>query len=216
MKASLGILTTHLSVCTSSVLRHHGHWVSEWVKSLSRVRLFVTPWTVAYQALPSMGFSRQEYWSGLPFPSPVDLPNPGMEPGSPALQTDALPSEPAGKPHYDANFQANRFSQLFSTLFLAPKTYLQTLLREWVIYHFSINALNHFFLQNHFVLFSRLCVCEAGSVVKNLPANVENIGDVGSVPGSRRSLGVGNSNQLQYSCLENSMDRGVWWATVHR
>ena len=48
--------------------------------SLSRVRLFVTPWTVAYQVPPSMGFSRQEYWSGLPFPSPGDLPNPGIEP----------------------------------------------------------------------------------------------------------------------------------------
>ena len=60
----------------------------------SRVRLFVTPWMVAYQGPWSMGFSRQENWSGLPFPSPGDLPNPGIEPGSPALQTDALPSEP--------------------------------------------------------------------------------------------------------------------------
>ena len=68
------------------------------VKSLSRVLLFATPWTVAYQAPLSMGFSRQEYWSGLPFPSPGDLPNPGIEPRFPALQTDALPSEPPGKP----------------------------------------------------------------------------------------------------------------------
>ena len=67
--------------------------------SLSRVRLFVTPWTVAYQAPPSMGFSSQEYWSGLPFPSPGDLLNPGIEPRSPTLQADALPSEPPGKPH---------------------------------------------------------------------------------------------------------------------
>ena len=67
------------------------------VKLLSRVRLFVTIWTVAYQAPPSMGFSRQEYWSGVPFPSPGDLPDPGIEPGSPALQADALPSEPPGK-----------------------------------------------------------------------------------------------------------------------
>ena len=52
------------------------------VKSLSHVRLFATPWTIAYQAPLSMGFSRQEYWSGLPFLSPVDLPNPGFEPGS--------------------------------------------------------------------------------------------------------------------------------------
>ena len=64
------------------------------VKSLSHVRLFVTPWTVAYQAPPSMGFSRQEYWSGLPFPSPGDLPDPGNKPGSPAFQADALTSEP--------------------------------------------------------------------------------------------------------------------------
>ena len=55
------------------------------VKLLSRVRLFATPWTVAYQVPPSMGFSRHEYWSGLPFPSPGNLPYPGIEPGSPAL-----------------------------------------------------------------------------------------------------------------------------------
>ena len=64
------------------------------VKSLSCVRLFATPWTVAYQ---SKGFSRQEYWSGLPFPSPEDLPDPGIQPRSPALQADALTSEPPGK-----------------------------------------------------------------------------------------------------------------------
>ena len=70
------------------------------VKSLSCVQLFVTPWTVAYQAPPSMGFSWQEYWSGLPFPSPGDLPNPGIEPGSSAFQADTLTSEPPGKPLY--------------------------------------------------------------------------------------------------------------------
>ena len=69
-------------------------------KSLSHVRLFATPWTVAYQASPSMGFSRQEYWSGLPFPSPGDLLNPGIEPGSPALEADALTSEPLGSPSF--------------------------------------------------------------------------------------------------------------------
>ena len=57
----------------------------------------VIPWTVVHQAPPSMGFSRQEYWSGVPFPSPGDLPDPGTEPGSPALQADALLSEPPGK-----------------------------------------------------------------------------------------------------------------------
>ena len=69
------------------------------VKLLSHVRLSETPWTVAYQALPSMGFSRQEYWSGVPLPSPGDLSNSKIEPGSPALQADALPSKPPGKPN---------------------------------------------------------------------------------------------------------------------
>ena len=70
---------------------------SEVAQSLSRVRLLATPWTVAYQGPLSMGFSRQDYWSGLPFPSPRDLPNPGIEPGSPELQADALPFEPPEK-----------------------------------------------------------------------------------------------------------------------
>ena len=59
---------------------------------------FATQWTVACQAPLSMGFFRQEYYSGLPFPPPGDLPNPGTEPGSPASQADSLPSEPLGKP----------------------------------------------------------------------------------------------------------------------
>ena len=65
------------------------------LKSLSRVRLFAIPWIVAHQASPSMGFSRQEYWSGLPFPSPGDLPEPGIEPET--LEGDTLTSEPPGK-----------------------------------------------------------------------------------------------------------------------
>ena len=68
-------------------------------KSFSHVRLFATAWTVAYQASPSMGFSRRENWSGLPFPSPGDLPDSGIKPRSPALQANALPSQPSGKPH---------------------------------------------------------------------------------------------------------------------
>ena len=67
------------------------------VKWLSHVRFFATTRTVAHQPPPVMGFSRQEYWSGLPFPSPGDLPDPGTEPMSPALQADALTSEPPGK-----------------------------------------------------------------------------------------------------------------------
>ena len=66
--------------------------------SFRLVQLFVNPWTVACRAPLSMGFSRQEYWSGLPFPSPGDLPDPGIKPASPALQADSLWSEPPGKP----------------------------------------------------------------------------------------------------------------------
>ena len=74
-------------------------WYNVKVKLLSHVQLFATTWTnVAHKAPLSMGFSRQEYWNGLPFPSPGDLPDPGIKPGSPALQPDALTSEPPGKP----------------------------------------------------------------------------------------------------------------------
>ena len=97
------------------------------VKLLSRVQLFMTPWTGAYQAPPSMGFPRQEYWSGLPLPSPSGIPD--------------------------------------------------------------------------------------GSVVKNLPANT---GEPDAFTGLGRSPGEGNGNPLQYSCLENPMDRGVWWPIVQR
>ena len=88
-------------------------------KPLSRVWLFATPWTVAYQAPLSMGFSRQECWSGLPFPSSGDLPNPGIKPGSPALQADTLPSEPPGKP------------QIFLKYLFIPKYLL-----IWIFLHF--------------------------------------------------------------------------------
>ena len=67
---------------------------------LSQIRLFLTPWTIACQAPLFTEFPRQEYWSGFPFPSPGDLPNPGMEPVSPTLQTDSLPSQPLGKPNW--------------------------------------------------------------------------------------------------------------------
>ena len=97
------------------------------VKWLSRVRLFATLWTVAFQAPLSMGFSRQESWSGLPFPSPGDLPDPGIEPRSPALQADALPSEPPGKPKKASNyFPFPCTSMVFSSVF----KWLCSVLRE--------------------------------------------------------------------------------------
>ena len=66
------------------------------MKSLSDVQLFLTPWTVAHEAPPSMEFSSQEYWSGFPFPSTGDLPYLGIKPGSPTLQVDTLPSDSLG------------------------------------------------------------------------------------------------------------------------
>ena len=80
----------------------HHHKVK--VKSLSRVQLFATPWTVAHQAPLSMGFSRRGYWSGLLFPSPGGLPDPGIEPWSPAVQAAALTSEPP----FPANWSEER------------------------------------------------------------------------------------------------------------
>ena len=67
------------------------------VKVLSPVALCGTPWTMAHQAPLSVGFSRQEYWIGLPFPSPADLPDPGIKLGSPTLQANSLPIDPPGK-----------------------------------------------------------------------------------------------------------------------
>ena len=104
------------------------------VKALSRVRLFATPWTVAYQAPPSMGFSRQEYWNGLPFPSPGDLPDPGIESGSPAFQADTLTSEPPGKPHIYAQFssvQSLSHVRLFAIPWIAARQASLSVTNSW-------------------------------------------------------------------------------------
>ena len=77
--------------------------VKRWKLSHSVMSDWATLWTVAHQAPPSIGFSRQEYWSGLPYPSPGDLPDPGIKPRSPALEADALTSEPPGKPNCKGN-----------------------------------------------------------------------------------------------------------------
>ena len=93
------------------------------VKSLSRVRLFATPWTnVAHQAPPSMGLSRQEYWGGLLFPSLGDLPHPGIEPWSPALQEDALTSEHQGSQNKNSlgDITSSFFSYIYSDQISLP------------------------------------------------------------------------------------------------
>ena len=97
-------------------------------KSLGPVQLFATPWTIAYQAPPSMGFSRQEYWSGLPFPSPGDIPDPGIKCRSPTLQADALPSEPPEK--------------LVITFFFLSFSFVMMKMSEflWVVWHLQQNS----------------------------------------------------------------------------
>ena len=97
---------------------------------LSRVWLFATPWTVPPL---SMGFSKQEYWSGLPCPPPRDLPNPGIEPRSPALQVDSLPPEPQGKPK---NTGVGGVS-LLQGIFLTQKLNWGLLYCRWILYQLN-------------------------------------------------------------------------------
>ena len=85
-----------------------GKWKVK-VKSLSRVQLLVTPWTAAYQAPPSMGFSRQEYWSGVPSPSPEDFPGPGIKPGSPELAGGLFATEPIVEALFGGSFPDKYF-----------------------------------------------------------------------------------------------------------
>ena len=133
---------------------------------LSRVWLFVTPWTVAHQASLSMGFSRQEYWRGLPCPPLEDLPNPGIEPRF--LRSPAL---------------AGRF---FTTSAI------------W-------EALDK-------GLVSRVWGSSGGSDGKESACSV---GDLGLIPGFRRSPGGGQATHTSMLARRIPMDRGTWWATVH-
>ena len=127
------------------------------------------PRTIAHLAPLSMEFSRQEYWRGLPFSSPGELPDPGIKTGPPALQADSLLPEPPGKPIYH-----QRAYQFIS--------------------HSASFSFPH------------------GSAAKGSTCNVE---DLGLIPGLGKSPGEGNDYPLQYSGLENPMDRGTWQATVH-
>ena len=132
-----------------------------------------------------MEFSRQDYRSGLPFPSLGDFPYSGIEPVSLSLQTDSLSTEPPGNP--------KNMGPLFLFLCLSHKFWLK---------------------------FSNFkCLVEGSGGFPGSSDGKEsahNTGDLGSIPGLGRSLGQRNDNPLQYSCLENSTDRGAWWATVLR
>ena len=180
----------------------------------------VTLWTVSCQAPLSLQFPRQEYWSGLLFPS-GDLPNPGIEPASPELQADSLLLSHQGclfpvsclQPPICPlvsykNTAAAKSLQSCSTLcdpidgslpgFPVPGI-LQARTLEWVAVSFSNATPN------------RVWASLVAQRLKRLP---ESVGDLDSIPGLGRSPGEGNGNPLQYSCLESSMDGGAWWATV--
>ena len=148
-------------------------------KSLSRVWLFATPWTIQF-----MDFSRPEYWSEQPFPSPGDLPNPGIEPRSPTLQAGSLPAEPQEKPWII-------FHHVDTPHFVYPFIHQICILLSIQPY---------------------LVVGFLGSSVSK--ESIYNAGDPGLIPGSGRSPGEGNGNPLRYSYLGNPMDEGAWRATV--
>ena len=137
----------------------------------------MTPWTITHQAPLSIGFPKPDYWSGLPLPSPGDLLHPGIEPRSPALQVDSLPTELQGK-------------LLSNSTCLMPCT-------------------SSFFS-------SVICLMYKGFpmawMVKNLPAVQET---QFRFLRWEDPLEKGSGSPPQYSCLENSMDSGAWWAAVH-
>ena len=171
-------------------------------------------WTAAHQAPLSMGFSRREYWSGLSFPSPEDLPDPEMEPTSPESPASAgrfFTTESPGKPSFTpialCTFLWSNTHPTLNAPPTAQSTFPQKIQKPAGHSRPSIKVV---------VIYTLLSLSlgdfPSGSVVKNLPADA---GDAGSIPESGRSPGEGNSNLLQFSCLENSMDRGDWWATVH-
>ena len=94
-------------------------------------------------------------------------------------------------------------------LLYSKDIYIYIYILLYVLFHYGLSQ------DMNIVLYATQWGFPGGRVVKNLPANAGDTRDMGLIPGSERSLGVGNGNLLQYSCLENSMDRGAWWATVH-
>ena len=161
-------------------------------QSFSHVWLCVTPWTVALQAPLSTGFSRQEYWSGLPRPPPGDLPIPGIEPASPCL----LHWRWILSPWVTGDFQTGTIN--------------------WGVtfHHPALSFLSTGGVLFRYIKSSDLCYPRA-LVTENPSANAGDVRDTGSNSGSERSPGGGHGNPLQYPCLENPTDRGAWLATVH-
>ena len=165
----------------------------------------VIPWSVAHQASLSMEFSRQEYWSGQPFPSLGIFPAQGSNPGI----LHSLLSEPPGKPNIFFNCMQKAEYNLTLEL---PETWEYILGLGMIFYFVTHEDSDTFFSTSFHLPHSPLLwpifkplqspsrSVPGGSVVKNPPANA---GDTSSIPGLGRSPGEGNGNQLQYSCLGN-------------
>ena len=152
----------------------------------------MTPWAVAHQAPLPVGFSRREHWRGLPCPPPGDLPHPGIEAWSPALQADSLASKPPNKPTIEYTCV---YIYIHTHACICHKSYICVL---------CIDTHTHIYTHTyiHAMDFEVVNPCI-------------NLGDPSLIPGLGRSPGGGNDNPLQYSCLENPMDRGSWCGTVH-
>ena len=162
-----------------------------------------------------MGFSRLEYWSGSPFPFPGDLPNPGIEPRSPALEEDSLPAEPQGK----LKKTGMSCLSLLQGIFLTQESNWGLLHCRWILYQLNyqgsstdLGSLTTVALKPRLYLNNPILDFPHSLVSKDSACNAE---DLCLTPGSGRSPGEGNGKALQWSCLGNLMDRGAWQATVH-
>ena len=147
------------------------------------VWLFATLWTVAHQAPLFMGFSRQDPGSGLPFPSPGNLPDPNW-------------------PRVSWTSYIGRQILYHCTTWEAKMNIPSNLSYKWR--KWDLNRIIKFAIWSW-----------ASLLAQKVKEPAWNAGDLGLIPGSGRSPGGGHGNPLQYSCLENPMDRGAWWATVH-
>ena len=179
------------------------------VSLFSRVWFFATLWTVAHQAPLSMGFSRQECWSGLPFPTPGDLSGPGLK--LMCLlhwQVDPLQLHHLGSPYFSLSPDCLLFFEKEHKAIMCHG--LRTTRKERICTHQLEKP--H---KRHPCVSLGEVLLQVELVVKNPSTNVGDGRDAGSIPGSGRSPGGGHGNPHQYACLGNPMDRGALWATVH-
>ena len=200
--------------------------------SIDKLHLtLATPWTAGFQAFLSMEFSRQEYWSGLPCPPPGDLLNPGIKPRSPALQADALPSEPPGHPVGSICF--NHFPFSSSDSIISAVLFLIAMILSSASSSLPLNPSSdffHFFFLGVVLIIASYTTSRAsihsfsGTLsIRYNPLNLSvtstvfpggsdgkasacSVGDPGLIPGLGRCPKEGNSYPLQYPGLENSTD----------